>query len=53
MQWNPYEDKAACTICEDKSDEGLYRCTGKSSGSSTGSSLTISQVAVHMHMPDV
>jgi hypothetical protein len=30
MQWNPYEDKAACTICEEKSDEGLYRCTGKS-----------------------
>jgi hypothetical protein len=29
LQWRPHEDKAACSICEEKSDEGLYRCSGK------------------------
>ncbi|KAH7094763.1 AEX-3 domain-containing protein [Paraphoma chrysanthemicola] len=28
LQWRPYEDKAVCSICEEKSDDGLYRCTG-------------------------
>ncbi|KAF1928719.1 dDENN domain-containing protein [Didymella exigua CBS 183.55] len=28
LQWRPHEDKAACSICEEKSDEGLYRCSG-------------------------
>ncbi|KAF1849936.1 dDENN domain-containing protein [Cucurbitaria berberidis CBS 394.84] len=28
MQWRPQEDKALCSICEEKSDDGLYRCTG-------------------------
>ncbi|PVI07764.1 DENN-domain-containing protein [Periconia macrospinosa] len=26
MQWRPHEDKATCTICDEKSDDGLYRC---------------------------
>src|SRR5689334_12526616 len=29
LQWRPHEDKATCSICEEKSDEGLYRCSGK------------------------
>lgn len=28
MQYRPNEDKATCSICEEKSDDGLYRCTG-------------------------
>lgn len=28
LQWRPHEDKASCSICDEKSDEGLYRCTG-------------------------
>ncbi|CAN9317854.1 unnamed protein product [Alternaria alternata] len=28
LQWRPHEDKALCSICEEKSDDGLYRCTG-------------------------
>ncbi|KAJ4403587.1 hypothetical protein N0V91_006463 [Didymella pomorum] len=28
LQWRPHEDKATCSICEEKSDEGLYRCSG-------------------------
>lgn len=28
LQWRPREDRASCSICEEKSDEGLYRCTG-------------------------
>ncbi|KAH6639745.1 AEX-3 domain-containing protein [Boeremia exigua] len=28
LQWRPHEDKASCSICEEKSDEGLYRCSG-------------------------
>jgi hypothetical protein len=29
LQWRPHEEKASCSICEEKSDDGLYRCTGK------------------------
>lgn len=29
LQWRPHEDKATCSICEEKSDEGLYRCSGR------------------------
>lgn len=28
MQWRPQEEKAVCSVCEEKSDDGLYRCTG-------------------------
>ncbi|KAF2848948.1 DENN-domain-containing protein [Plenodomus tracheiphilus IPT5] len=28
LQWRPHEDKASCSICDEKSDDGLYRCTG-------------------------
>ncbi|KAL7776751.1 hypothetical protein CFE70_007170 [Pyrenophora teres f. teres 0-1] len=27
LQWRPNEDKAVCSVCEEKSDDGLYRCT--------------------------
>jgi hypothetical protein len=30
LQWRPNEEKAICSICEEKSDDGLYRCSGKS-----------------------
>lgn len=29
LQWRPNEDRAVCSICEEKSDDGLYRCSGK------------------------
>jgi len=29
MQWRPTEEKASCSVCEEKADEGLYRCSGK------------------------
>lgn len=29
MQWRPYEEKASCSVCEEKADEGIYRCTGR------------------------
>lgn len=28
MQWRAYEEKASCSVCEEKSDEGMYRCSG-------------------------
>ncbi|ORY03936.1 dDENN domain-containing protein [Clohesyomyces aquaticus] len=28
LQWRSFEEKATCSVCEDKSDEGMYRCTG-------------------------
>jgi hypothetical protein len=28
LHWRPHEDKAVCSICEEKSDEGLFRCSG-------------------------
>jgi hypothetical protein len=29
MQWRLHEEKASCSVCDEKSDEGLYRCNGK------------------------
>src|SRR3712207_6012372 len=29
FQWNPHDDRAPCSICDEKSDEGLYRCTSE------------------------
>ena len=29
LQWRPHEEKAVCSVCEEKSDDGLYRCTGE------------------------
>lgn len=28
LQWRPHEEKASCSICEEKSDDGIYRCSG-------------------------
>lgn len=28
LQWRPNEDRAVCSICEEKADDGLYRCSG-------------------------
>lgn len=28
MQFRQHEEKASCTICDEKSDDGLYRCSG-------------------------
>ncbi|KAF2872680.1 dDENN domain-containing protein [Massariosphaeria phaeospora] len=28
MQWRPHEERAACSVCEEKSDEGIYKCSG-------------------------
>jgi hypothetical protein len=28
LQWRPYEEKASCAVCEEKPDEGMYRCNG-------------------------
>ncbi|KAF2745710.1 DENN-domain-containing protein [Sporormia fimetaria CBS 119925] len=28
MQWRPYEEKASCSVCDEKADEGMYRCSG-------------------------
>jgi hypothetical protein len=52
MQWMPYEDKATCTICEEKSDEGLYRCTGKLLTLRRDMSDTL-KAAVRTHTVDV
>ncbi|KAL6703210.1 hypothetical protein ACN47E_010072 [Coniothyrium glycines] len=28
LQWKQHEEKASCSVCEEKSDEGMYRCNG-------------------------
>lgn len=28
LHWRPLEDKSSCSICDEKSDDGLYRCSG-------------------------
>lgn len=32
LQFRPYEEKATCSVCEEKPDDGMYRCTGKLHG---------------------
>ncbi|KAL1623695.1 hypothetical protein SLS56_008144 [Neofusicoccum ribis] len=27
MQWRPNEEKATCSICDEKAEDGIYRCT--------------------------
>ena len=56
MHWRPNEFKATCSVCEEKSDDGLYRCTGKFSHttSSIAPDLTSHpQAAAHTHTVDV
>jgi hypothetical protein len=48
LQWRPHEDKAVCSICEEKSDDGLYRCTGKFSVEEVKRSSNMPQAAQHM-----
>jgi hypothetical protein len=52
LQWRPLEDRAACSICEDKSDDGLYRCTGKIHNSLAPLLSNIPQAAPHTSTPD-
>ena len=28
LQWRPNDGRCTCTICDDKADDGVYRCTG-------------------------
>ncbi|KAF2809530.1 dDENN domain-containing protein [Mytilinidion resinicola] len=28
LHWRPRDEKATCSVCDEKSDEGIYRCTG-------------------------
>ena len=27
LQWQPYDDKAMCSICDERADEDIYRCS--------------------------
>ena len=29
LQWRLYDEKTSCSVCDEKSDEGIYWCTGK------------------------
>jgi hypothetical protein len=47
LQWRNYEEKASCSVCEEKSDEGIYRCNGTCRGEPAFKHYTNSmQVAV-------
>ena len=28
FQWRHHDDRSVCTICDDKAEDGIYRCTG-------------------------
>ena len=28
LQWTQYDEKVTCSICDDKTDDGFYRCNG-------------------------
>jgi hypothetical protein len=53
LQWRPQEDRASCSICDEKSDDGLYRCTGKRHFAFLPLLSNTLQVAPHMSMADV
>lgn len=53
LQWRPQEEKANCSICEEKSDDGLYRCTGKLHNIAGQLLSNVSQAAPHMYMAAV
>ncbi|KAF1960259.1 DENN-domain-containing protein [Byssothecium circinans] len=52
LQWRPYEDKAPCSVCDEKSDEGLYRCTGCSTYAHGTCADTICVVCPAAFRPD-
>ena len=30
MQWMPHEKKSTCSLCDEKADEGVFKCSGES-----------------------
>lgn len=28
LQWRPLDDRSTCSICEEKAEDGIYKCTG-------------------------
>lgn len=28
LQWRAYDDRSTCSVCEEKADSGIYKCTG-------------------------
>jgi DENN (AEX-3) domain/uDENN domain/dDENN domain len=28
MRWNPHDERSTCTVCEERADEGVFRCSG-------------------------
>jgi hypothetical protein len=28
LQWRPHDERTTCSVCDDKSDEGIYKCSG-------------------------
>lgn len=28
LQWRPHDDRSFCSICDDKAEDGIYRCSG-------------------------
>jgi hypothetical protein len=50
LHWRPHEDKAVCSICEEKSDEGLFRCSGMCFAQpSKNALLTLAGCLTHAH----
>lgn len=52
LQWRPTEQKAVCSVCDEKSDEGLYRCSGCSAWAHGRCVDTISIVCPSAFRPD-
>ncbi|KAK7179179.1 hypothetical protein DPSP01_012080 [Paraphaeosphaeria sporulosa] len=52
LQWRSMEQKATCSVCDEKSDEGLYRCSGCSTYSHARCADTISVVCPSAFRPD-
>lgn len=28
LQWHPHDDRSTCSICEEKAEDGIYKCSG-------------------------
>ncbi|KAF2635986.1 dDENN domain-containing protein [Massarina eburnea CBS 473.64] len=52
LEWRPYEERATCSVCDEKSDDGLYRCNGCSTYAHGTCVDTICLVCPNAFRPD-
>ncbi|KAF1810211.1 DENN-domain-containing protein [Eremomyces bilateralis CBS 781.70] len=52
LQWRPYDDRTTCTICAERSDEGIYVCSGCGLSAHSRCTLQVCLVCPRAFKPD-